>query len=124
MIDKVVHRHQLRATLSRICAILMDGRESLRPTAKPFVTEGTVIAPPALPDVDADAEAEPDQAHAISKPNGHGDRKANSASGEVKALAEPDDATEQGDDVAPAKSHGSEADADPSKPARGDTSAS
>ncbi len=124
MIDKVVHRHQLRATLSRICAILMDGRESLRPTAKPFVTEGTVIAPPALPDSDSDGEAETEQTQATSKANGHADPDGHGASGDVKALAEPDEASTESEDVAPAKDQGSAAGEDASKPARGDTTAS
>jgi acetyl-CoA carboxylase carboxyl transferase subunit beta len=34
MIDMVVHRHKLRETLSRLCRLLMDGRERAKPRDK------------------------------------------------------------------------------------------
>ena len=43
MVDMVVHRHKLRETLSRLCAMLMDARERRRPaaaTAKGYVAPG------------------------------------------------------------------------------------
>jgi acetyl-CoA carboxylase carboxyl transferase subunit beta len=44
MIDMVVHRHQLRDTLARVAAMLMDGRDATRSAAKPKSMNGKAYA--------------------------------------------------------------------------------
>jgi len=65
MIDKVVHRHQLRATLSRICSLLMASRDAaLRPAE---TIEAQLIAPPAN---GGDVSPETGVSQPVAKPNG------------------------------------------------------
>jgi len=71
MVDKVVHRHQLRATISRICAMLMAQRESKHAQAQPQPqpSDAPRIGPP-LNGAGADADGHISPA---AKPNGHAD---------------------------------------------------
>lgn len=119
MIDKVVHRHQLRATLSRICAMLMDGREALRPSAKPVVTEGTVIPPPALTGTQADENV--DGEYQRAKPNGRADGHdvAHEAEGHDAVNDDEGDEADSGERAAPA--NGEATHEETSRATRGDT---
>lgn len=119
MIDKVVHRHQLRATLSRICAILMDGREALRPHAKPVVTEGTIVGPPAL--MDGHGDGPHHDGPNAAKPNGRADGQAHAHAGDGQARDDQD----HGEDTAnhaPGTNGASRS--NPATAPRGDTQAS
>jgi acetyl-CoA carboxylase carboxyl transferase subunit beta len=67
MVDKVVHRHQLRATISRLCAMLMERRDALRPKAE--VVEDVEANLPVLAGARVNGLA--DDGHLHAQPNGH-----------------------------------------------------
>ncbi|RIA56841.1 acetyl-CoA carboxylase, carboxyltransferase subunit beta [Dichotomicrobium thermohalophilum] len=67
MVDKVVHRHQLRATISRICALLMAQRQHKH--AQPQPSDAPRIGPPLN---GAGAEEDASVPHG-AKPNGRTD---------------------------------------------------
>ena len=60
MVDMVVHRHELRATLSKLCSLLMQGRNIKRRaghmTAKPSRHDGDARAPAEKPAVPTGAD--------------------------------------------------------------------
>lgn len=116
MVDKVVHRHQLRATISRLCAMLMERREALRPKVE--VIEETLAGLPAL--AGSHVNGPLDDGHAGAKANGH----ARGDSGGTHLAAE--DADEDADvaDEEPRPANGSAAQSEAPKPAQGDTPAS
>jgi acetyl-CoA carboxylase carboxyl transferase subunit beta len=80
MVDKVVHRHQLRATISRICALLMAQRISEH--ARPQPSDAPRIGPPTN---GAALHEETSVLHA--KPNGQAD-----VGGEAEHASAVDDA--------------------------------
>ncbi len=102
MIDKVVHRHQLRATLSRICGMLMDG------LARTHSRAGTSDAPRIGPPLNgAGAGEEQPVEHAV--PNGRDHQEAD--------VDEPDAPDEE---THPPQANGG-AGEEPGKATRGDT---
>jgi len=103
MIDKVVHRHQLRATLSKLCSLLMAGHGHKHQHVEP------VDAPRIGPPVNGAGASEdaPDQ---YAKPNGHAE------------TARADDEKEQAaDETATTRANGSGDTHGPASPTRGDT---
>jgi len=83
MVDKVVHRHQLRATLSRICALLMAQREHKHPQPQP--SDAPRIGPP--------LNGQDTQEHALvphgAKANGHAESGHSDEAPEADAEAAP-----------------------------------
>jgi len=92
MVDKVVHRHQLRAILSRLCSMLMERREALQ--ADPDEAPAKwVTGLPALGDGRGDAQGPNGQLH--GKSNGHAEGHGEVLADHVAAAADHD---EQGED--------------------------
>jgi acetyl-CoA carboxylase carboxyl transferase subunit beta len=100
MVDKVVHRHQLRATISRICSLLMAQREQKHVHPQP--SDAPRIGPPLN---GAGTQDETPAPHA--KPNGRADSE------------HPEDAAETDDDATARPANG--APEGPEKTTRGDT---
>jgi len=69
MVDKVVHRHQLRATISRICAMLMAQREGKHAQPQPQPSDAPRIGPP----LNGAGVEEAAHIAPAAKPNGHAD---------------------------------------------------
>jgi len=117
MVDKVVHRHQLRATISRLCSMLMERRAALRP--KDEAIEEVDAHLPVLAGYGGNGLAEDGHFHA--KPNGH----AHPADDDAPAAlpADFDIAEHQAEDEAHHADGATDAD-NPSRPPQGDTPAS
>jgi acetyl-CoA carboxylase carboxyl transferase subunit beta len=70
MVDMVVHRHRLRATLSRLCRLLMH--ERLAPAERARIDgRGTALAPPSQIGTDAD-EADVVELEPVDEPRAPG----------------------------------------------------
>ncbi|GJL94836.1 MAG: acetyl-coenzyme A carboxylase carboxyl transferase subunit beta [Hyphococcus sp.] len=56
MVDMVVHRHELKSTLSKLIRVLMNGRRTVAPAQAPQVVETPKATPPAPVQLDKAAE--------------------------------------------------------------------
>ncbi len=117
MVDMVVHRHQLRATISRLCAMLMERREALRP--KDELADEADANLPVLAGHCGNGLA--DDVYVDAKPNGH----ARPAHEEQYAVTgdEADHDEDQAEDEAHQANGAADEDKSP-RPAQGDTPAS
>jgi len=108
MIDKVVHRHQLRATLSRICSMLMACHDQPREASVE-----TIDAPRIAPPHNGSGGLDETPVQHDVKPNGHAN----------EPHAAPEEAEESDDAPLPAV-NGADGTEEPAKPAPGDTQTS
>jgi len=127
MIDKVVHRHQLRATLSRICAMLMERRPAKEVYAERVenleTVEAMFVGPPAL--IDGHAGEVKNETAQTAKSNGRADGYVNGGDPDGRSAFTEDEASGEDDDAtACSSSNGAAARDKDAKSARGDTQAS
>ncbi len=117
MVDMVVHRHQLRATISRLCAMLMERREALRPADEAAHEADANL--PVLAGHRGNGLA--DDGHLHAKPNGHANPAHDEAHGAPDDEAEFD--ADQPEDEAHRANGATDGD-NPSRAPQGDTPAS
>ena len=116
MVDKVVHRHQLRATISRICALLMERREALRPKDEAAAEIDANL--PVLAGWQGNGLAEEGHVHPKANGHAHPEREDEEAAQE----SSPDLGDQPKDETH--RANGGTGQDNPHRPPQGDTPAS